>query len=387
MARRTEIETRMIQKNRIGIVGGGQLGKMLALSAKKMGFRVSVLDPTPNSPAGQVADYQIVAGFNDEKAIKKLAKISDFMTFEIELANSKVLDELSKKGIKINPNAKTLTIIKDKLLQKKFLKKHNFPIADFVQLETKKDILKAAKKFKYPFLLKARFDAYDGRGNYLVQNEADIDKGLEKLDGRKLYVEKFVPFVKELAVQVARGLKGETKAYPVVETIHKNSICHIVFAPAKVPSRISKKAQSLAILLMNHLKGAGVFGIEMFLDKKGRVFINEIAPRVHNSGHYSIEACATSQFEQHIRAITGLPLGSTKMLVPAAVMINILGERIGSAKVFGLEKVLKIPNVSVHIYGKLETKLERKMGHITVVGKDHKEALRKAKLARSYISV
>lgn len=374
-------------KDRIGIVGGGQLGKMLALSAKKMGFKVYVIDPTPQSPAGQVADYQIVAGFKDQKAIKKLAKMSDFMTFEIELANSKVLDKLSKDGAKVNPNAKTLTIIKDKLLQKNFLKKHGFPIADFVQIKTKKDILNAAKKLNYPFLLKARIDAYDGRGNYIVQKENDINKGLEKLKDRKLYVEKFVPFVKEIAVQVARGLNGEIKSYPVVETIHKNNICHIVIAPAPISSKISKKAQNLGIKLMKHLKGAGVFGIEMFLDKKGKVYINEIAPRVHNSGHYTIEANATSQFEQHIRAITGLPLGDTKMLVPSAVMINILGERQAPAKVSGLAKVLKIPNVSVHIYGKLETKLERKMGHITIVGKNHKDLLRKAKLAREYISI
>jgi len=374
-------------KNRIGIIGGGQLGRMLAIAAKKMGFKVFVIDPTPKSPAGQVADFQIVADYNDEKAIRKLAKISDFMTFEIELANSKVLDELSRKGLQIHPSAKTLAIIKDKLLQKKFLKKAGIPVADFVQVETKEDIAEASKKFGYPILLKARLDAYDGRGNYLVKNEKDIEAGLEKLKGRKLYVEKFVPFVKELAVVVARSTKGDIKAYPVVETIHKNNICHIVIAPAPISSKVSKKAQNLGIKLMKHLKGAGVFGIEMFLDKKGKVYVNEIAPRVHNSGHYTIEANATSQFEQHIRAITGLPLGDTKMLVPSSVMINILGGRQGPSQVSGLEKALKIPNVSVHIYGKLETKLERKMGHITVVGKNHKEALRKAILARKYISI
>ncbi len=371
----------------IGIVGGGQLGKMLTIAAKKMGFFVAVVDPTPNSPAGQVADYQIVAGYNDEKAIRKLAKMSNFMTFEIELANSKVLDELSKKGLQINPNAKTLTIIKDKLLQKKFLKKAGIPVADFVQVETKKDILKAAKKFNYPFLLKARFDAYDGRGNHLVSSEQDIDTGLEKLRGRKLYVEKFIPFVKELAIMVARSTKGNIKAYPVVETVNKNNICHIVKAPASVSKKIEDKAKNLGIKVMKYLKGAGVFGIEMFLDKNGKVFVNEIAPRVHNSGHYTIESCVTSQFEQHIRAITGMPLGETKMLVPAVVMINILGQRNAPAQVSGLEKALKIPNVSVHIYGKLETKLERKMGHITAIAKTHKEALRKAILARRYITI
>ncbi len=374
-------------KNRIGIVGGGQLGKMLTLEAKKMGFHVTVIDPTPKSPSGQVADEQIVAPYNDEKAIRELAKKSDYMTFEIELANAQILNELSKKGIVINPSAKTLEIIKDKLLQKQFLKKSAMPVADFTAVETKEDIKKVAQKFKYPILLKARFDAYDGRGNALIKNEKDIDRGLEKLRERKLYVEKFMQFTKELAIMVARNTKGEIKTYPVVETIHKNNICHTVIAPAPVTTRIHKKAKRLATKVMKKLKGAGVFGIEMFLTKGNKIFINELAPRVHNSGHYSIEGCVTSQFEQHIRAITGMPLGNTDMLMPASVMVNILGDRQGSAEVKGLEKALKIPNVSVHIYGKMDTKHERKMGHVTAIDKDLKSALIKAKLARRYISI
>lgn len=374
-------------KNRIGIVGGGQLGKMLTLEAKKMGFHVTVIDPTPRSPAGQVADEQIVAPYNDEKAIRALAEKSDFLTFEIELANAKILDELSEKGLQINPSAKTLEIIKDKLLQKIFLKKHSLPVADFIEVASKEDIKDVAKKFRYPLLLKARFDAYDGRGNALIKRESDIEKGMEKLKRRLLYVEKFVPFVKELAIMVARNTKGEIKTYPVVETIHKNNICHTVLAPAPIDKKIQTKAQKLAEKVMQKLKGAGVFGIEMFLTKKNEVIINELAPRVHNSGHYTIEGCVTSQFEQHIRAITDLPLGSTEMIMPASVMVNILGKRQGVAEVSGMEKALSLPNVEVHIYGKIDTKLERKMGHITAIDKDLKSALRKARLARRYISI
>lgn len=392
-------------KNRIGIIGGGQLGRMLAFEAKKMGFYVSVIDPTPQSPAGQVVDRQIIADYNDEKAIRELAAISDFITFEIELANADLLEELSQKGILINPSAKTLTIIKDKLKQKEFLKKAGVQVSAFTDITIrdnevsktssilsqnemlKKEIIKIAKKFGYPLVLKARLDAYDGRGNALIRNEKEIEKGLLKLWGRKLYVEKFVPFVKELAVIAARSTNGEIVLYPLVETRHKDHICHTVFAPAPVTKNIQKKATNLARKVMKNLEGAGVFAIEMFLTKEGNIFVNEIAPRVHNSGHYTLEACITSQFEQHIRAITGMPLGKTNMIVPSAVMINILGKKSNTVSLSGREKALKIPYVSVHIYGKAQTKLERKMGHITAVGKTLENAYKNAKNAIKHITI
>lgn len=374
-------------KNRIGIVGGGQLGRMMGLAAKSMGFTVVVIDPTKNSPAGQVVGEEITAEYSDATATKKLAKISDYITVEIEHIDTDTLQELVDQGAKINPSPKTISIIKNKFGQKEFLKKNNIAVAPFVAVETKEDILKAAKKFGYPFLLKARFDAYDGRGNALIRNQKDIDEALEKFGDRKLYIEQFVPFEKELAIMVARSTKGNIVSYPVVETFHKNNICHIVIAPAQVDEKTQKKAKQLGEKVMKQLKGAGVFGIEMFLTKDGKVLINEIAPRVHNSGHYTTEACATSQFEQHIRAITGLPLGNPAMIVPAAVMINILGERNGPVDVKGLDKALAIPNVFVHIYGKKDTKIERKMGHITVIGESIEECLKKAKKARKLLAI
>ncbi len=374
-------------KKRIGIVGGGQLGRMMGFSAKQLGFDVHVIDPTPQSPAGQVVDSQIVADFKDSTAIRKLARKSDYLTFEIELANAKILNQFAKSGVKVNPSAKTLSIIKDKFLQKTFLRKNRIPTAEFIKIDNEYEIETTAQKFGYPFLLKARFDAYDGRGNALIRNEKDIKNGVEKLKGRKLYVEKFVPFTKELSVVVARSINGDIAIYPLSETVHKNNICHTVAAPAPVSKKIKVKAEKLGKKVMRSLKGAGVFGIEMFLTNKGDVLINEIAPRVHNSGHYTIEACITSQFEQHIRAVTGLPLGKTDLTVPAAVMINILGERTGPAKLRGLDKVLRMPQVYVHVYGKMETKIDRKMGHITVLDKNIKEAYKKARLARKYISI
>lgn len=377
----------MIYPATIGIVGGGQLGKMLTLAAKKMGFLVIVTDPTPNSPAGQVADRQIVGGYKDAKAARQLAKLSDIVTVEAEFVNDLVLQKIADSGKPVHPSPKTIAIIKDKLRQKEFLKSHKIPTADFVRINDEEDIKKAIKEFGFPILLKARHDAYDGKGNFLIRKKTDIKIGLEKLKGREQYAEKFVPFVKELAIMVARSPKGEIAAYPVVETIHVDNVCDTVISPAKISSRAFKNATALAKKTMKELKGAGVFGIEMFLVKGDKVLINEIAPRVHNSGHYTIEASVTSQFEQHIRAITGLPLGSTKQIVKAAVMKNILGTKKGSGFPKGLEKALRIPGVSYHLYNKNQTRVGRKMGHITVVSDSVKDALQKANKARRMLVI
>ena len=221
----------------------------------------------------------------------------------------------------------------------------------------------------------------------MINNESEIDAALKKLGTENLYVEQFVPFVKELAVMVARSTDGKVKSYPVVESIQKNNICHTVIAPARISQEINKAAERLAKAVVGHLQGAGVFGVEMFLTAAGEVLLNEIAPRVHNSGHYTIEACMTSQFEQHIRAITGLPLGETTMKVPAAVMMNILGQRQATADIQGLAKALAISGVSFHFYGKVQTKPERKMGHLTAVAADVETALQNAQAALNLISI
>jgi len=369
----------------IGIVGGGQLGRMLSIAAQNLGFETIVLDPTPNSPAGQVTE-QIVGDFKDGEKIKELAKLVDFMTFEIESANVDALEELLTAGHDINPSPSTLSIIKDKYLQKKFLSENHIPVAQYREVAVG-DLRDVIEEFGYPILLKTKRDAYDGRGNALIEKESDILPALEKLGGRQLYVERFFPFVKELAVIVARDKRGNILPYPPVETIHKNNICHLVISPAPVSIEVQMKAQRLAVNVMNHLNGVGVFGIEMFLSSDGEVVVNEIAPRVHNSGHHSIEAHETSQFEQHIRAITGMPLGSIKRRVPHSVMINILGERSGPAEVAGLERLAEITGAHAHIYGKAETRPERKMGHITVIGDTMEDVLERAKLARSLISI
>ena len=315
----------------IGIVGGGQLGRMLTEAAHRLRFKVVVLDPNDPSPAGLIADEQIVGSFKDKDKILELASKCDYITFEIESANAEALHELVKKQIPVNPHPKILHTIKDKFAQKVFLKNHSIPVAPFALIEDKKDAVKQAEIFGYPFLLKARFDAYDGRGNFVVRGEKDIPKAFEKLGKSLLYAEKFVPFTKELAVVSARDGVGNVESFDVVETIHKNNICHVVRSPAPVTPAIKSKAVQLAERVLEVLGGVGVFAVEMFLTQEGEVLVNEIAPRVHNSGHHTIESYSTSQFEQHIKAVTGLPLSKPKKKHKAAVMVNILGTRNGPA--------------------------------------------------------
>jgi len=373
---------------RLGIIGGGQLGKMMAQEAQKMGFSVTVLDPTPQSPAGQVANQQIIADFNDEEAIIKIANQSDFLTFEIENTRGSFLNDLEKKvGCKINPSGKSWRLFQDKLKQKQLFDQAKVPHPRYLSVKTFSDLKKAVKELKLPLMLKSRLDSYDGRGNAKIKKEADIKKAWNKLKGNRVYVEKLISFDKELAIMIARDYTGEIAIYPIVETIQKDNLCHFVLAPAQITPLAEKRAIDLAVKTVKLLKGAGIFGIEMFKTSDDKVLVNEISPRVHNSGHYTIEACFTSQFEQHIRAVSGLPLGSTLMKVPAVVMVNILGDRFGPARPKGLEKALAIPGVSVHIYGKHETRPHRKMGHITVIGKSLKSALSKAKKARECVSI
>ncbi len=372
----------------IGIVGGGQLGRMLTLAALPLGFKVVVVDPGEHSPAAQVGATEITANLYDEQALRELAAQADYITIEIEHLDADVLEKVSREtGKPVNPAPATIRLIQDKFAQKQFLAEHNVPVAPFVEITDEKSANAALKKFKGKMLLKTRHGAYDGRGNMVVKSALDIHQAFERFAGKKLYAEGFVPFTKELAVMVARSRTGEVKTYPVVETIHQRNICLEVLAPAEIPAATRKKAEKLAATVAALLDGAGMFGIEMFLTAEGEVLVNEIAPRVHNSGHYTQDAARTSQFEQHIRAVSGLPLGDTGMNVPAAVMINILGERDGPTNLTGVDKALASGHTSVHVYGKSPTKTDRKMGHINATGKTLGEARRRARQARKDIDI
>lgn len=373
---------------RIGIIGGGQLAKMIAQVAKRMSVYVVIIDPAPNCPASTVVDRQIVADFKDEDAIRQLAKECDVITYEIELGNSDILSELEINGFAIHPSAETLKNIQDKLLQRQLLKDNGLPVPDFIEVRTKEQLVNALGKFGFPSMLKARFDSYDGRGNFLIESKDMIDEAAEFLTNRRCFLEEYIPFMKEISVMIARNGFGQVVSHPVVENIHKDNILDVTIAPARISDEAKKEAKQVADATVRILKGMGIFGIEMFLTKDDRVLVNEIAPRPHNSGHYSIEACSISQFEQHVRAILNLPLIEPVLLSPA-VMINIIGEN-GSDHPYaieGIKDVLAIPGASLHIYGKATARKGRKLGHITIVDSDAELAIQKARKARSLIRI
>ena len=366
---------------KIGIIGGGQLGQMMILEAKKMGFYITVLDPTLHCPAHTLVDEHIVADFEDEKAIRRLAEKSDVITYEFEHINSKVLKELEKEGKKVYPTASSLEIIQNKYSQKCLLKENGIPVPDFIEIRNVEDILTSGKKFGYPMLLKAATGGYDGKGNYVVKNADDAENGYKFLGNGSLplMAEKFFPFTMEISVLACRSIDGDIKVYPVAENIHFDNILDKTKVPAGIDDATTKKAMELAKRVMEVFNGVGMFCTEMFVDSSGNVAVNEVAPRPHNSGHYTIEACVTSQFEQHIRAVSGLPLGDASLIRPA-VMRNILGENgfKGKAVVKGADNCLKVPGVTLHIYGKEESKGKRKMGHLTATANRLEDAEKNA---------
>lgn len=369
---------------RIGIIGGGQLGRMMVRKATQLGFSVIVLDPTPNSPAGQVAGHQIVGNFFDPSKLRELAELSNVTTFDIETIDSQALEKLLDEGFSILPSPHLLAIIQNKLAQKQLLQDKGIATGKFIELE--KPTPEALAGFGYPLVQKAQRGGYDGRGVEIFHDDSSTDRILPDPS----LLEEYIDCDKELAVMVARGLNGETRVYPVVEMAFdvEANILDQLIAPARITAEQVRTAQDLAVKTVAAIGGVGVFGIELFLAKDGRMLVNEIAPRTHNSGHYTIEACITDQFEQHIRAITGLPLGSTEQLRPA-VMINLLGEPgyTGRSIVEGLDAALAIDGVAVHIYGKAESRPMRKMGHVTVIDNNLDSASDKAQQVRQVLKI
>ncbi|MCH7968649.1 MAG: 5-(carboxyamino)imidazole ribonucleotide synthase [Thaumarchaeota archaeon] len=356
----------------LGIIGGGQLGMMLTEAAKKMSEHISdvvVLDPTENCPAAKVGAKQIVADFKDEKAIIELASRTDILTYDIELGSSDVLKTIESKT-EINPSPDTLEIIQDKFFQKSFLSENDIPVTDFVKIDSLLDLEKKIKNFKFPALLKVRRDAYDGRGNFKINSESELKLSFEYFKKKKTFLEKFVDFRMEVSVIAARNTKGGIATFPLVENIHEENILRMTIAPARVSTEISKKANQVAIRTMQVLKGAGVFAIEMFVTKENGILINEIAPRVHNSGHHTLQSSKTSQFEQHLKAILGLELGDTTLLHPT-IMYNILGPQGFQGKFKPV--TIESENVFLKMYGKTESKPKRKLGHFNVMAKNDNE--------------
>jgi len=354
----------------LGIIGGGQLGMMLTEAAKKMPEHISkviVLDPNQNCSASLVGAEQIIADFKDRDAIIDLSKKVDIITYEIESGDSDVLKSVESNA-EVNPSPETLKTIQDKFLQKTFLQNNHIPVPEFIKIENIEEVKIGLKKFGYPALLKARRDAYDGKGNFKIDSENEIQEAYDYFKGQKLMLEKFVPFKMEVSVIASRNTKGEIKTFPLVENIHEKNILRETIAPARTSIDVSKKAEKIASDTMNVLKGAGVFGIEMFVTQNDEIVINEIAPRVHNSGHHTLQSSKTSQFEQHLRAILGLDLGNTE-LVYNTIMYNILGNSDfqGEYK----KMIVTEKNIFLKMYEKKISKPLRKLGHLNLVGSDN----------------
>lgn len=371
----------------LGIIGGGQLGKMIGIEAKRMSLNLAYLDPDKTCPASTIADQMIVSDFKDEKSILELARNSDVLTYEIELANSLVLKDLESKGHTIHPSSSVLNMIQNKLRQKRFLKTKGIPVPEFEEVNSVEQARKICSEFDYPLVLKACEDSYDGRGNFLIRSPRDVERGIRYFGGRKCMIEKFIHFSKEVSIMVARNTRGQIVSFPLVQNIHTNGILDTTIVPAGVNGNVESNAKSIAEKVVKSLKGVGIFGIEMFLDDN-KLMINEIAPRPHNSGHYSIEACSVSQFELHIRAILGLPLVKPRLLSPV-VMMNILGipNYTGEYSFRGIDKTLAIPGLKLHFYGKRITKPQRKLGHFTITAENTEEALSRARRVRSLLRV
>lgn len=355
-------------RKRVGVLGGGQLGRMMAEAAHRIGVFLTVLDPLgPESPAGVVAQASATGSFKEADPVMRFAQDVDILTVEIEHVNCDALEQVEREtGKEIQPRPATIRLIQDKYNQKVHLQAAGIPVAPFQVVSSAEDAHRVGELFGYPYMLKSRKNAYDGRGNAVVASAQDIPEAMRILGSEGLYAEKWVSFTKELAVMVARSSKGEVRAYPVVETHQSDNICHSVLVPALIPESAREEAGQIACRAIETFEGAGIFGVELFLDAKGSVLLNEIAPRPHNSGHYTMEACAVDQFEQHLRAVLGLPLGNPELCVHAALMVNILG--VGSDEETGrlIMRALETPGTRLHWYGKKEDKKGRKMGHFTI---------------------
>ncbi|CAI5758633.1 unnamed protein product [Candida verbasci] len=359
----------------VGILGGGQLGRMIVEAAHRLNIKTIILDAA-NSPAKQInaLDDHVDGSFKEYESILKLAEKCDVLTIEIEHIDVQALEKVQEKfpKLEIYPLPETIRLIQDKYLQKLHLIKHDIEVTESIEVKnnTENDLAEIGEKFGYPFMLKSRTLAYDGRGNFVVKDKSYLSKALEFLKDRPLYAEKWCPFTKELAVMVVRSLDGKVFAYPTVETIHENNICHLVYAPARIPDSLAKKASILAQNAVKSFPGCGIFGVEMFHLTNNELLINEIAPRPHNSGHYTIDACVTSQFEAHIRAVTGLPMPNCftefSTSITNAIMLNVLGDKVPNKELETCKRALETPHSSVYLYGK-SSRPERKLGHINIV--------------------
>lgn len=362
---------RILPGQTIGIIGGGQLGRMMAIAAKEMGYRIAVMEPAKDSPCAQVADIEIVAPYNDLEAAKKIAAVSDVITYEFENVDHEVLGWLEENAY-LPQGSELIKITQDRANEKKAIVESGAEVAPYVLVENKQDLQKGLAELGMPAVLKTTRGGYDGKGQVVIKSTTDFNEAENLVEQAVCVLEKWIPFEKEISVIVTRSVSGEVSTFPVAENIHVENILSQSIVPARIEERIAAKATEKAINLAKSINMVGTLAVEMFLTKSGEIFINELAPRPHNSGHYTINACETSQFEQHIRAICDWPLGKTNLLKPV-VMANILGEHIQPV----LDQIDQFTDCKLHLYGKAEAKVKRKMGHLNILANSVTEALEK----------
>jgi 5-(carboxyamino)imidazole ribonucleotide synthase len=364
----------------IGILGGGQLGRMLTLEAKRMGYRVVVLEPLPDSPTGQIADEQIVAAYDDLRAIGELGARSDVITYEFENIPLISVESLEADRRMVDPNAHVLRITQERILEKTFVRECGIPTADFAPVRSLEELDVAAREIGFPAVLKTVMGGYDGKGQWVVRSLEEARAALEAAGGRALIFEQLIPFDRELSIIATRDEHGDVVTFPVSENIHDHGVLAMTIVPGRIAVPIAERAHGYAQRIATQLGIVGTFCVEFF-QAGDDLLVNEIAPRVHNSGHYSLDATQVSQYELHVRAICGLPLVTPELFAPA-VMVNILGTGEGD-RLDGIADVLRDPNLKLHMYGKAHAALRRKMAHFTVLGTSIDDAIARAERARA----
>lgn len=364
----------------LGLLGGGQLGRMFTLAARNLGFRVHALDPGHDCPAGQVADLEIRGAYNDVYAAQALARGVDVVTVEFENIPAETLEAVAKLR-PMHPGAHVLHTVQHRLREKRFLADHRFPVTPFREINTEDDLREAASALGFPSVLKTASFGYDGKGQKKLLGEGDLAPAFEALGGQQGILEAWVPFELECSVICARSASGESSVWPVAENAHKNHILDTTVFPARISPGVAQRAQAMALDIAAALGVVGMLTVEFFLKPGGELLVNELAPRPHNSGHATIDACTTSQFEQQVRAVCGLPLGDTTLLRPAA-MANLLGDLWPAEGEPAWERLLAHRDVKLHLYGKTEARPGRKMGHLTALADTPEAALAKVLAAR-----
>ncbi|MBE9205753.1 5-(carboxyamino)imidazole ribonucleotide synthase [Nostoc sp. LEGE 06077] len=354
---------------RVGVIGGGQLAWMMGDAAQKLGVELIVQTPSKFDPAVAIAQDTVFAAIDDAKATEILAQKSEVITFENEFVDLDALSLLANQGVCFRPRLEALSPLLDKYHQRCYLRDLGLPVPQFFAVDDIENLTSKLEALSFPVVLKSRRHGYDGQGTFIIQDLASLQQKLAQAANKSQFlIEEFVPFTRELAVIAARSVNGEVVSYPVVETQQEQQVCRRVIAPADITPNQAQQSQAIAHTLLNSLQVVGVFGIELFLTKDGQVLVNEIAPRTHNSGHFSIDACETSQFAQHLRAVCGLPLGNPSLHCPMAIMVNLLGyENSESDYQTQRQQLATIPQATVHWYNKTASRPGRKLGHVTVL--------------------